>query len=146
METKNYVLPPVVENRDLSLPHFPTHMQAFVFRCWEMVPVERIAAVLHTTVENVTKLAEDMGLLPQENTDDWMNKGYITIIRSLWHILPYNQLCELLGWSEERLACTLKEDDLLFLKLGEFKPECPEISYSPLSACLLYTSPSPRDS
>ncbi len=131
--TKNYKLVPVKEDCTLALPHFPTRMQAFIFRAWEMVDVKRIAKVLRTTEETVRELAFDMGLPPQKNTEEWLKKGYITIIRSLWHILSYEQLLELLEWEAERLAYSLKEDDLLNKKLGNFKPACDPIYYAPLT-------------
>ena len=132
-KTKNYKLVPVQDNCTLALPHFPTRMQAFIFRAWEMVDAKRIAKVLRTTEDVVTQLAFDMGLPSQKNTDDWQKRGYITIIRSLWHILPYEQLLETLDWDAERLAYSLKEDDLLNKKLGNFKPACEPIYYAPLT-------------
>ena len=130
---KTYQLLPIKENCELELPHFPTRMQAFVFRAWEMVSAKTLAKVLRTTEENVTELANDMGLPEQRNIDEWHDKGYITIIRSLWHILPYEQICEVLDWDEEKLAYTIKEDDFLNVKLGFFKPACEPIYYTPLT-------------
>lgn len=130
---KTYLLVPVKENVELELPHFPTKMQAVIFRVWEMVDVGTIAKVLNTTEEIVRNLAEDMGLPPQKNTKEWHERGYITIIKSLWHLLPYEQLCQMLGWDEERLAYTLKEDDVLHVKLGDFKPHCEPVFYAPLT-------------
>jgi hypothetical protein len=45
--------------------------------------------------------------------------------------VPYDQLLALLGWDEERLAYTLKEDDFLWGKLGKRKPDCEPLRYSP---------------
>ena len=113
--------------------YFPTVMQAFIFRNWEMVSKEKIAQVLGTTTENVVKEAERMGLGPQGDTDIWAEKGYITIIRANWHILPYEQLTELLGWSDEKLAYILKEEDFLDIKLGMEKPKCDKVLYRELT-------------
>jgi len=38
-------LAPITEKR-FDFPHFPTRMQAFIFRNWEIVPKERIAECL----------------------------------------------------------------------------------------------------
>lgn len=130
---KTYQLLPIKENCELDLPHFPTRMQAFIFRAWETVSAKILAKVLRTTEENVTELAQSMGLPEQRNIDEWRDKGYITIIKSLWHILPYEQLCEVLDWDEEKLAYTIKEDDFLNVKLGFFKPACEPIYYTPLT-------------
>lgn len=121
-------------NKQALIPeHFPTSMQAFIFRNWEMVSKERIALVLGTSVENVEREAQRMGLKAQGNTDIWMEKGYITIIRANWHLLPYTQLLELLGWTAEELAFVLKEEDFLNIKLGMIKPISDPIRYAPLT-------------
>lgn len=128
-----YVLPPVKDCGQLELLHFPTRMQAFVFRNWELMPAARLAAVLGTDETAVCALAADMGLPPQGDTACWLQRGYITVIKANWHLLPYNQLLQLLGWDEDRLAYTLREDDFLGEKLGRFKPLCPPVTYEPLT-------------
>ena len=112
---------------------FPCKMQAFIFRNWNMVDKSRIADVLETTVENVEKEAKRMGLGRQGNTEIWREKGYITILRSNWHLLPQKQLIRLLGWSEEKLALALKEDDFLGYKLGYSDPNREEVRYCQLT-------------
>jgi hypothetical protein len=119
----------------LSFPHFPTVLQAVVWRNWELVPVERLAEVLQTTPENVLGLARDLGLrVPPRVVAEWLPRGYVSLIRANWHLLPYDQLCQLLGWSEEKLAYTLREDDFLWIKLGQLKPDAPRVTYRPLTA------------
>ena len=126
-------LPPIDDSASLKLSHFPTLMQAVIFRNWEAVSADRIALVLETSTENVIRQAEKMGLPPQGDTSAWIEKGYITIIRNNWHILPYDQLLTLLGWDEDRLAFILKEDDFLDHKLGYVKPYCDKILYQELT-------------
>ena len=126
-------LPPIDDSASLKLSHFPTLMQAVIFRNWEAVSAERIALVLETSTENVVRQAEKMGLPPQSDTSQWIEKGYITIIRNNWHILPYDQLLTLLGWDEDRLAFILKEDDFLDHKLGYTKPYCDKVVYAELT-------------
>ena len=113
--------------------YFPTAMQSFIFRNWEMVSKEKIAQVLETTVENVEKEAARMGLGEQGDTGIWAEKGYITIIRANWHLIPYDQLLKLLEWTDEKLAHILKEEDFLDIKLGEFKPACDKVIYRELT-------------
>jgi len=118
----------------LNFEHFPTRQQAFVWRNWEMVPTSRLAEVLETSVKNVVALAEQMSLrVPAQVNELWLVRGYITIIRRNWHILPYDQLLTLLGWPEEELAYVLKEDDFLYHKLGDLKPACESLRYKPLN-------------
>ena len=60
-----------------------------------------------------------MGLRPPRAiTPEQLSRSYITIIRRNWHLLPYDQLLTLLGWTGEKLAYTLREDDFLYVKLG----------------------------
>jgi len=115
--------------------HFPTTLQAVVWRNWELVPVERLATVLRTTSETILKLAGDLGLrLPPVVNSYWLERGYVTLIRNNWHLLPYEQLLELLGWSAEKMAYTLREEDFLWVKLGCLKPNCEPVYYAPLNS------------
>jgi hypothetical protein len=119
----------------LELPHFPTRQQAFVWRNWELVPPGRLARVLGARVRDVLALARGMGLhVPPRTGKDWLSRGYCTLIRNNWHLLPYAQLLELLGWTAEQLSYTLREDDFLFIKLGSLKPASEPIRYAPLTA------------
>lgn len=118
----------------LHYPHFPTRMQAVVWRNWGLVPVERLASVLGASDEQVIELAEGMGLpVPMNASPLWLTRGYITLIRSNWHLLTYEQLMDLLGWTEDQLAFALKEDDFLWHKLGNLKPQTEPVKYRPLT-------------
>ncbi len=121
------LLPPVRDDKFLKLSHFPSRFHAAVFRLWETVKVERIANALYTDTATVEKAAYDMGLPPQKYNPEWEKRGYITTIRNIWHILPYDQLLTLLGWDEAKLAVIIKEDDFLAHKLGDFKPYCEKV-------------------
>ena len=123
---------PKLGKKSLDLPHFPTRMQAFIFRAFEYVPPKKIAEILKTTEENVIKAARDMGLKTAVLSDVWLKKGYITIIRRMWHILPYEQLLELLEMDAETLAVLLRDDDFLDIKLGD-KPVCEPVTWQQLT-------------
>lgn len=116
----------------IPLTHFPTKHQAFIFRACEYVPFEKIAKILGTTTETVRSAAEEMGLPCYDPGDVWLEKGYITIIRRMWHILPYEQLLELLEMDTEALAIILREEDFLDVKLGD-KPICDEVRWRELT-------------
>lgn len=110
--------------------HFPSKQYAVVWRNWELVPKERIAATLNTTPERISALAASMGLPPQSPIPaDIPERGYISIIRRNWHLLPYDQLLTILDVTEDDLAIRLREDDFLFIKLGSLKPKCEPVSY-----------------
>jgi len=73
-----------------------------------------------------------MGLPPTATIPPEMkSRGYITLIRRNWHLLPYDQLLDLVEMTPERLAFTLREDDFLWIKLGSLKPKCEPLCYHP---------------
>ena len=114
----------------LTAPHFPDRVHAFVWRNWPLVPAEDMARVLGTNVENVARTAQAMGLGVQpEITKELQQRSYITVIRRNWHLLPYEQLIDLLGWTEDEMAYTLREDDFLYVKLGLLKPKCEPLKW-----------------
>ena len=129
----NFILPPASEKTYPKITHFPTKMQTLVFRMWDMVPKEKLAEVLETETKNIEDLACGMGLLPQGDCTQWQKRGYISIIKNAWLLLPYDQLCTLLGWDYEKLSFILREDDFLGYKLGDEKPKCEKITYRPLT-------------
>ncbi len=129
--TSSAVLPTGSSPAPIEFKHFPDRLHAFVWRNWEMVSLERMAEVLGTTTERVRQLGESMGLPPHRTPPaEYQQRGYITIIRRNWHLLPYEQLLQLLGWDAEKLAFTLREDDFLWVKLGNLKPACPTLRYA----------------
>lgn len=116
----------------VTFPFFPDTLHTFVWLNWGLVPTTRIAAVLDTEETNVLHLGRRMGLPnPPDVTQDQWRRSYITIIRRNWHLLPYDQLLELLDWTPEQLAYTLREDDFLYVKLGLLKPNCAPLRFIP---------------
>ena len=119
----------------VATPHFPSPVYAFVWRNWQVVEPRKMAQVLSTSVENVAALAASMGLPPAGIIPPEMKtRGYITILRRNWHLLPYEQLLTLVEMSPEQLAYTLREDDFLWIKLGSLKPKCEPLRYVPPDA------------
>lgn len=115
-----------------KLDYFPHNQYAFVWRNWSVVNKSRLAEVLQTSVQNVEQLAASMGL-PRKQTiePEWSTtRGYITILKRNWHLLPYEQLLQLLGMSREELKFRLIEDDFLYIKLGSIKPYCESLLYT----------------
>ncbi len=125
------VLPTGSAPAAIQLKHFPDPVHAFVWRNWELASLERMAKVLDTTPQNVRQIGRSMGLPPHISPpEEYLQRGYISIIRRNWHILPYGQLLMLLGWDAQKLAFTLREDDFLWVKLGSLKPSCPVLRYA----------------
>lgn len=114
----------------LAADHFPSSLYAVVWRNWELVPKERIARVVQATPEQIGELAQSMGLPPTQHiAPDVAQRGFITIVRRNWHLLPYDQLLLMLDMTAGELAERLREDDFLFIKLGSFKPQCEQVLY-----------------
>lgn len=114
----------------VPVEHFPDTLHCFVWRNWNLVPIERLAETVQASPAQIREIGNNMGLLdPAPISEDQWQRSYITIIRRNWHLLPYEQLLTLLGWDEKRLAYTLREDDFLFVKLGRLKPASPTLTY-----------------
>jgi len=116
----------------LSAAHFPDRVHEFVWRNWNVVEPVRMAKLLGTSEENVVAMAESMGLPPAAPVPpEIKTRGYIAVLRRNWHLLPYDQLLELLEMTPERLDFSLREEDFLWVKLGTLKPKCERLRYSP---------------
>jgi hypothetical protein len=112
--------------------HFPDRVHEFVWRNWNAVEPAKLAKMLGASVPEVTVMAESMGLPPEPVVPpEQRERGYISLIRRNWHLLPYSQLLELLEMTPERLAVMLREEDFLWIKLGRVKPACEPIRYAP---------------
>ena len=124
------VLPQGDARAALVSPYFPDRVHEFIWRNWNVVAPVKLAQVLGTSERNVTAIAESMGLPPSAGVPpELLKRGYATIIRRNWHLLPYEQLLQLLDWTPERLAFTLREEDFLWIKLGRLKPRCEPLRY-----------------
>jgi len=116
-------------------PHFPDRLHLFIWRNWELANTDRLARVLGTTPAKVLEVGAAMGLPKKvELTQDQLRRIYITVIRQNWHILPDEQLMQLLGWDAKEYEYHLKEDDFLWIKLGLLKPRCEPLRYEEPSA------------
>lgn len=128
------VLPEVSKEQAIVYNYFPSTWQAVVWRNWGYVPVARLAKALQAEVETIKKTAALLGLNPDEPVNpEWGKRGYLTLIRNNWHLCTYEQILILLDMSEETLAFVLKEDDFLWIKLGEIKPAVEAPQYAPLT-------------
>jgi len=125
--------PPLVAAAPIPEPHFPSRLYQFVWRNWELANADRMAAVAKANANDLVEIGRSMGLPPKpELSSDQLRRIYITTIRQNWHLLPLEQIQQLLGWTREKLEFTLKEDDFLDHKLGP-KPDCELVRYSPPS-------------
>lgn len=121
--------------RPIPEPHFASRLQEFVWRNWDLANTERMAGVLRTTPENILAMGAAMGLPRKPTlTPDQLRRIYVTTIRQNWHLLPDEQLVELLGWDRAEYEFQLKENDFLWVKLGGLKPRCERLEYRPPAA------------
>ncbi len=114
---------PTEKGKKLEFSHFPDPLCAFVYRNWGIIPAATMAKTVEATEDGICRLAADMGLPPAEPDPRTLACGYLTVIRANWHLLDYEQLCTLLGWSEEKLTYVIREEDFFGEKLGGFKPD-----------------------
>lgn len=118
----------------VAFPHFPDRLHAFVWRNWPLVPAERLARVVGAKPEQIREIARAMGLSEQPAIgDDQQRRSYFTIVRRNWHLLPYEQLVQLLGWTVGKMDFVLREGDGLFWWLGNYKPKAEPLRYEPQS-------------
>ncbi len=125
-------LPGGAAPKPVSFPHFPSRLHSFVWRNWPLVTPERMAQVVGTKPVDIKRMGRAMGLGdPPRITRDQQARSYLTVIKRNWHLLPYEQLLKLLSWTPDQLAFTLREDDFLWVKLGNLKPQCEPLRYQP---------------
>ncbi|HEX8912507.1 MAG TPA: hypothetical protein VF796_09110 [Humisphaera sp.] len=123
--------PQTADRAALPTDHFPDRLHAFVWRNWGLVEPARLAKVVGTDEARVQSLAVSMGLPERPDVPrEMLSRGYITLIRRNWHLLPYEQLVELLGVTPDRLAHLLREDDFLYVKLGNVKPRVDRLTWA----------------
>lgn len=114
----------------VTLPHFPDALHAVVWRNWNVIPVDDLARVLGGTSEQITAVGTSMGLPALRLIEpSELRRNYMTVLHRNWHLLPYEQLCDLLGWDAGQMQFALSEDDFMFIKLGGYKPKCPPVRY-----------------
>jgi hypothetical protein len=119
----------------LKFEHFPTPVHAFVFRNWNFVETGRLAKILKTGPKKIREMAAEMGLPAEEAAPAiYRSRLYLSLIRRNWHLLPYEQLLELLEMTPQQLEYTLREDDFLWVKLGMLKPKCERLVWEEPSA------------
>lgn len=119
--------PEPVESR-----HFPDRVHEFIWRNWNAVEPAKLARIIEATEQDVLDIAETMGLpAPSGDAETMLKRGYLTLIRRNWHLLPYEQMLELLEMTPERLDHMLREEDFLWVKLGRRKPACAPLGFAP---------------
>lgn len=128
---------PGEDGRKAAIPAwpFPDRMSAYVWRNWGLVDAATLADTVGAGVEDIRAVAQQMGLEPRPAVlPEWKRKGYITLVRRNWHLLPYEQILPLIGMTRQEFRFALLEDDFLWVKLGNVKPYCERLEWR---ACML---------
>ncbi len=111
----------------------PTLWQNIIFRNYGVVPTRKIAEVLETEENIVAENAALLGLQALTFCEEWTKKGFVTVIRNNYDLLPNDKIAQLLDLTEEEFEKLLIEFDFLNVKLG-VKQEIGEYRYAPLNA------------
>ncbi len=123
-------LPVGTAPQPVPVPHFPDALHAVIWRNWDVVPVETLSKVLKAPVECLFGIASSMGLsAPRPIKAAELRRNYMTVLHRNWHLLPYEQICGLLGWTPDRMQFGLNDDDFMWAKLGGYKPRCQPVYY-----------------
>src|ERR1035437_8999734 len=121
--------------RPVPCQHFPDRLHAFVWRNWQLVPARRMGQVVGASTGEIVRLGQSMGLAgPPRISVEQQRRAALSIIKRNWQLLPYEQLLQLLGWTAAQMAFSLREDDFLYVKLGNLKPQCEPLRYVPSDA------------
>ena len=121
--------------KPVPFPHFPDRLHTFVWRNWQLVPARRMAEVVGASTGDIVRVGRSLGLSgPPRITVEQQRRAALSVIKRNWHLLSYEQLLQLLGWTAEEMAFSLREDDFLFYKLGNLKPQCEPLNYRPPDA------------
>lgn len=123
-------LPVGTAPQPVPVPHFPDVLHTVIWRNWDVVPVETLSRVLKAPMEDLLETAGSMGLpAPRPIAAAELRRNYMTVLHRNWHLLPYEQICGLLGWSPDRMQFGLNDDDFMWAKLGGYKPRCLPVHY-----------------
>jgi len=88
------------DTQPLLLPCFPSAAHQFVWRNWDLVSAELIAAALECDKSQVQKLAATMGLGPDQPVNKHFSLTWFKVLRRNWDFVPFSQICVLLDKPE----------------------------------------------
>ncbi len=112
--------------------YFPDPVHKFVWRNWDLVPLERMAKVLKADTPAVERIGTSMGLARRKDPPRrYERRNQLAIIRRNWDYLPNKQLCLLLGMTNEQLKSFFMEETAFWAMVAP-KPECRELLFSAL--------------
>ena len=111
-----------------DLDYFPSRAYATVFRNWDIVPHERLAAALHSDPKTLRLAGKALGLKPPPSlSPEEVQRNVEIIIRRNWPLVPRPQLDSLLGYTPVQLDEFLGKEISLRALLAQPPPGLTEI-------------------
>ncbi len=97
-----------------DLDYFPSRLHAAVFRNWDIVPPERLAAVLGTDLATIRNAGTTLGLSwPKPLSAEEIRRNTEIVLRRNWPLLPRSQIESLLDYSPRELDEFLSKEIFL---------------------------------
>jgi hypothetical protein len=93
-----------VEEVRPDLDYFPSRLHATIFRNWDIVPHDRLAAVLGTDLKTIRKTGKALRLESLSPlTPEMIHRNVEMVLRRNWPLLPRAQIEALLGFTPKEL-------------------------------------------
>ncbi len=108
-----------------------TAWQNVILRNYGTMPSSFIAGAIACDTATVEREAARLGLSSLDSGCDWRKRGFVTVIRNNYDLLPCERLAEMLQMREDEFESLLLEYDFLSIKLGK-QPPLPDVRYVPL--------------
>ena len=87
-----------------DLDYFPSRLHAAIFRNWEIVPRQRLAATLSTDEATIRKTGKALGLTPVPAlSPEEILRNVEIVLRRNWGLFPRPQIDQLLGMSAQEV-------------------------------------------
>lgn len=113
------------------LNHFPSRLYAFVFRTWDLQPIDKIAKFLRTEPKIIFDMAAEMGLPPQPKfTAEIIARNSMPTIFRLWDIIPSEQVNEFMNMTADEFKTFLMTDITYWHAIGPQPDGLTTLQYS----------------
>ncbi len=97
-----------------DVDYFPSVPHAVIYRNWDIVPHERIAAVLGTDAKTISRAGREMGLTaPAKLSAEELQRNVEMVLRRNWPLLPRTQIEQMLGFTPAQFDDALSKEIFL---------------------------------
>jgi hypothetical protein len=91
-------------------PYFPSPAHQFVWRNWDLVPADRIAAALGCSTSAVQELGREMYLGDGDAAREYDERLRFSVLRRNWFFVPKEQILPMIGMTGAELETLLDHD------------------------------------